>query len=99
MSESWASGNWHVREGQEEAFIAAWTNFLEWSRDNARGFRAARLLRDEHDPRHFVSLAEWDDSASRTAWRETEGFAQRMQACRELCDDFYGSDYQQPVAI
>lgn len=99
MTETWASGSWHVKEGEADAFIAAWTDFLEWSRENRPGFRAARLLRDEKDPQHFLSLVEWDDPESRVGWQTSEGFASRWQACRDLCDDFHGSDYQQQVEI
>ncbi|MGH2717757.1 MAG: putative quinol monooxygenase [Actinomycetota bacterium] len=97
--ESYASGNWLVAAGNEEAFVSHWTEFLEWTRADHQGFQTASLIRDADDPRHFVSFARWDDAESRAAWKQSPGFAQRMGACRALCDQFSGSDYATAVQI
>jgi heme-degrading monooxygenase HmoA len=91
--EHWASGNWTVTEGKEDEFVAAWKDWLEWSRQNVDGFVSATLVRDVANPRHFVSFSPWTDAASRDAWKASAGFAEKMGAARALCDDFYGSDY------
>ena len=99
MTEHYASGNWHVSEGKEEQFLGLWREWLEWTRDNREGFRAARLIREESDPRHFISFAEWNSLDLRAAWKNDPGFAERQTACRALCDEFYGSDYTVAVEI
>lgn len=95
--EQYASGNWTVRAGSEDEFIARWQAFLTDSTKTAEGFGTARLLRDSDDPRHFLSFSEWADTGARDAWKSGPGFAKGLAACRELCDDFVGSDYS-PVA-
>jgi heme-degrading monooxygenase HmoA len=89
----YASGNWTVKAGREEEFIARWLEFTGWSKANAPGAREFALLRDQDDPRHFISYGTWDDEASRKAWKNTPEFAKGFGACRDLCDEFSGSDY------
>jgi len=99
MSEAFASGSWTVAAGNEEAFVARWTEFLEWTQAENAGFQYARLLQDTANPRHYISLARWDDAATRGAWKARPEFAQRMGACRALCDDMQGADYDSAVEI
>ena len=96
--DQYASGNWHVRAGSEDEFIARWQAFITESAKTAGGFGSARLLRDGDDPRHFLSFSDWADAASRDAWKSSPGFAKGLAACRELCDDFVGSDYSQAAS-
>jgi len=87
-----------VREGAEDEFVSRWTDFLGWTRETQPGLVSARLLRDEQDPRHFVSFAEWQDPGARDGWRQRPEFSAKFAACRELCDEFYGSDYERTAA-
>ena len=96
--DQYASGNWHVRTGSEDEVIARWQAFITESAKTAPGFGSARLLRDGDDPRHFLSFSDWADAASRDAWKSSPGFAKGLAACRELCDDFVGSDYSQAAS-
>jgi|SRR5215211_2487104 len=96
---SYASGNWRVSEGNEDQFVARWTEFLEWTRDSAKGFEEANLIRDAAHPLHFVSIARWADDASQQAWRELPEFGEKLGACRELCDDFQGGSFRRVVAV
>jgi heme-degrading monooxygenase HmoA len=96
---SFASGNWHVKEGREEEFIGRWLEFLRWTRSNAPGLLSASLIRESEEPRHFVSFARWDEAASRDAWRTLEGFPDKLGACRELCDDFEGGNFEQVASV
>ena len=99
MDERFASGSWHVREGSEQAFVDAWTDLLGWTAREHPAFIAATLLRDQNDPRHFVSFARWTDQGARAAWKGSEGFASGHATCRSFCDDFYGSDYDRSVEV
>jgi len=99
MGDHYASGNWHVKEGKEGEFVERWTEFLQWTRKDHPALVSASLIRDQGDARHFVSFAQWEDAESRGAWKQTPQFMQRFSACRELCDDFYGSDYEVAVVV
>jgi len=96
---AYASGNWLVTEGKEDEFIARWTEFLGWARADVPGLVNARLIRDVEDARHFVSLAWWTDAASRRAWKQHERFAEHMGACRALCEEMAGSDFELAVEV
>jgi heme-degrading monooxygenase HmoA len=92
-ADSYASGNWKVKEGNEEQFVSRWTEFLQWSRDNAKGSNEANLLRDQGDARHFVSFGRFDDDESQEGWRALPEFRQKLGACVELCEDFQGGAF------
>ena len=96
---TWASGQWQVREGQEQEFVERWAGWLTWTSENIPGFRSARLLRSNEDPRKYVSISDWDDDATRTAWKTSPGFREKFAAVRELCDAFVGGDYEVAVAV
>jgi heme-degrading monooxygenase HmoA len=89
----YVSGDWGVRAGQEEEFVARWLEFTGWSLENAGGAESFVLLKDLNDPIHFVSLGTWADRDSIEAWRGTARFAELLGRCRELCDQFQASDY------
>lgn len=99
MADVFASGNWHVAEGNQDAFVDAWSRFLSWTRDSQPGLAYGRLMRDESDGRHFVSFAEWSDPAARDAWRNSDKFMELFGACRQLCDDFQGGDFEGIVSV
>ena len=92
-SRNWASGVWVVQAGREDEFVERWKAWLGWTSENSPGFRSATLLRSEDDGRRFESFSDWDDEASRTAWRNSDGFLQGFGAARELCDEFEGGNF------
>ncbi|MEX0833107.1 MAG: antibiotic biosynthesis monooxygenase family protein [Actinomycetota bacterium] len=91
--ETYASGNWKVKDGSEGEFLQRWTEFLEWTKQAAPGLTSASLIRDAENPRHFVSFAEWKDEGSRKGWQSHEEFPAKLSRCRELCDEFVGGSY------
>jgi len=97
--EHYASGNWTVKAGSEDEFVARWRAFLSDSTKTAEGFGTARLLRDSDDPRHFLSFSEWADGGARDAWKSSPEFAKGLAACRQLCDDFVGTDSSQVASV
>jgi len=98
-SDSFASGNWIVVDGKEDEFVSRWKDFIEWTRDNAEGFRGADLLRSGKDPRRFVSVARWDDDDAQKRWRSTPGFLEKLGACRELCDEAQTGRFRRVASI
>ncbi len=95
----YASGRWQVADGQADLFVERWRDFLTWTRDEHPELEFARLIRSETDPNRFVSFASWGSAEARNAWKQSPGFAERVSACRALCDDFQGDDFSTAVAI
>jgi heme-degrading monooxygenase HmoA len=93
------SGDWRVRKGSEDEFVQRWTEFLEWTKANVPGFIGARLIRDADEASHFISFAEWEDPDARQNWRGLPEFATKMGACRALCDEMRGANYDLAAAV
>lgn len=87
------SGNWYVAEGNEEAFVAAWSDLVQWTKENFDGAGHVQLLQEETDPRHFISVGEWDGADTVNRWRAAPEFAEKLGVARDLCDDFAAKDY------
>ena len=98
-SEHYASGDWLVRQGSEEEFIAKWRDWLSRSSSGTAGFGWARLLRSNDEPRRFTSFSAWDDAGARDAWKQSPDFAEGFSTCRGLCDEFRGGDFTVVVQI
>jgi heme-degrading monooxygenase HmoA len=99
VTDTYASGNWTVMEGREVEFVARWTEWLEWTRDSITGLMRATLLRDDQNPRHFVSIGEWSDAASRATWQADPGFAERLGAVQALCDDATTANFERAASV
>jgi heme-degrading monooxygenase HmoA len=77
MADQYISGDWRVKQGNEDDFVERWLAFTGWALENASGADSFLLLRDMGDPAHFVSLGKWTDLESVRAWRNTPEFADR----------------------
>lgn len=99
MNDHFASGTWIVRAGAADEFVQRWQEFLGWTRRDHAGLESASLVRSNADPNRFVSFAAWTSAEDRDAWKQSDGFGQRFSACRELCDEFMGGDYDGVVTI
>ncbi|MGY2744997.1 antibiotic biosynthesis monooxygenase family protein [Pseudarthrobacter sp. O4] len=99
MAEHYASGVWHVKQGNDEEFVGRWTEFLQWSRANYPSMVVANLLRDGGVPGRYMSFSEWTDEASRDAWKQDPEFKNRFGACVALCEDMHGADYDLAVSV
>ena len=98
-TEHCASGNWLVKPGSEDAFIDRWREWLSTSSSGVEGFVSARLLRSPEEPRRFVSISEWSDAGARDVWKERAGFIEGFTACRDLCEEFQGGDFNRVVDV
>jgi heme-degrading monooxygenase HmoA len=97
--DAYASGNWLVKQGKDAEFVRAWRDWLEWTKDNAEGFKWAKLMRFTDDPRRFVSISQWESDKARASWKSHNEFQQRFADVRALTDEFIGGDYNEAVAI
>ncbi len=59
MDVKWASGNWLVKEGSEEEFVARWN-----SDDSKQKFGAAKDLCDEFMGGNFERAASFSSAAA-----------------------------------
>jgi heme-degrading monooxygenase HmoA len=89
----YTSGTWIVTKGREDEFVRRWTEFLQWTRSTFGELGTAQLIRDEETPGNFVSFATWKRIEAVRDWRSRPEFADRLSACRALCDEFHGSSY------
>jgi len=81
-------GDWFVKPGREDEFVAAWRDLAEWTALEIGPEARAMLLRDRNDPSRFTSFGPWDDEDRITAWRESEGFGTRIERIRPLIERF-----------
>ncbi len=94
----WTRGTWTAKAGCEDAFVAAWTEFARWTQGQYPGSHAW-LLRRRDDPRVFVSIGPFASDDVVTAWRGSEGFAERIRGIRQLIDGFEPDTFDQVVEI
>ncbi len=94
-----ASGSWQVQQGRADEFVGRWEELLLWTGENHPDLEFARLVRSESDDHSFLSFSVWPTVEARDAWKSSDGFSERFEACRELCADFRGSDFQTVAAI
>src|SRR5437762_3003202 len=53
MAETYTSGTWQVKEGEEDEFVAAWRDFVAWG-STFPGSGTFRLVRDADDSATFM---------------------------------------------
>jgi heme-degrading monooxygenase HmoA len=93
MPAAYASGSWRPKAGEEDAFVAAWTEFARWI-STMDGVDTPHLLRDANDPGHYMSYSRWRDADAMNAWRNNPEFPERMGRVRAHVDEFTPSDYE-----
>lgn len=91
IDQPYTCGTWTVRDGSEEEFVARWTALVR-SAGSLSGAESFILIQDRQDPHRFISFGAWDEWPTVDRWRSSEAFADRMRACRELCEDFRPGD-------
>jgi heme-degrading monooxygenase HmoA len=93
MSETYSSGAWMAKEGEEEAFVEAWTEFARWL-STMPGAGTARLTRDLSEARRYLSFAPWDSAEAMHAWKSHPEFRQRMAAVQVHVAEFTPSEFE-----
>ncbi len=84
MASSWTHGAWVVKEGDEDAFVAAWSKLAR-----AAGERfgvSPTLLRDPDDPRVFKTFAGWRSQEERDEFRRSDIVRSAMDEIEPLLD-------------
>jgi len=81
----YTSGNFLVRQGEEEAFISAVNDVAEWTMVNFSAAREITLLQDPSRNGRFLTVIRWDDEESIEAWRSDAEFGAYMTQLRDHC--------------
>src|SRR2546421_5074157 len=93
MPETYTSGLWTVRPGEEDDFLKEWSDFVGW----ASGFDGSgtfRLVRDLEEPSRYQSFAPWESFDAQQAWKQQPEFPERIGRVRSHCDDFQPFVYE-----
>ena len=93
MTETYTSGIWVVKPGEEEAFLQEWTAFVTWA-SSMPGSGTFRLVRDLDSPSSYMSFAPWESFEAQDAWKELPEFRERIGRARSHCEDFQPSTYE-----
>ena len=82
----YTSGVWVAKEGREDEFARRWQESADWLALDFPGVKFM-LLRDQENPRRFVSLGEgWRNRAQIEAARETPEFQDTMASIWRVLD-------------
>ena len=98
MAPVYTSGVWGPHPGEEEQFIAAWTEFARWG-STLEGAGQFRLLRDLREPGQFVSIVEWESMAALKAWKGSPDFKPQMGRVQEHVDKFAPTELEVVAAV
>jgi len=93
VSDTYTSGVWTVKPGEEDDFVEAWKEFVA-SGAEMPGSGTFRLLRDLERPGRFMSFAPWESFDAQEAWRQRPEFAERIGRARAHCEDFQTATYE-----
>jgi heme-degrading monooxygenase HmoA len=92
VAQLYTLGEWTVKGGRQEEFVAAWHEFAEWTAANISGSTWAKLLHDRDAPERFISFGPWQSEEAVTEWRQHPGFRERVAKIQELVDAFRPHD-------
>ena len=98
MPETYTNGVWTVKPGGEQAFVAAWTDFVTWAGTYA-GSGTFRLVRNVDQPNIYVSFAPWESFEAQQAWKNDPEFRDRIMSVRSHCEDFQPSVLELVVTV
>jgi heme-degrading monooxygenase HmoA len=98
MAETYTSGTWIVKPGEEDAFVQAWTEFVTWA-SGMPGSGTFRLVRDLEHPNTYMSFAPWESFEAQGAWKELPEFRERIGHVRAHCKDFRPSTHELVVQV
>jgi heme-degrading monooxygenase HmoA len=98
VAETYTSGMWLVKEGEEEAFVEAWRGFVTWASEMS-GCGTFRLVRNVDQPNMYMSFAPWESAEAQNAWKSLPEFRERIMQVRTHCEDFQPSVFELVTAV
>jgi len=98
MYEIFTAGRFEVEQGNEDAFVEAWSAFAAWASENA-GAGTLRLFRDVRNPGRFVSMGEWNDAEAVRAWKSSGEFRERISRVVSEATEFEPTELVTAVKV
>ena len=77
MYEIFTFGRFEVPPENEDAFVAAWSEFAGWV-SKQPGAQAFRLVRDTRNAGRFFSFGQWDGAEAVQAWKSSAEFKEGL---------------------
>ena len=93
MTETYTSGIWVVKPGEDDALVEEWRSFVTWA-GSMPGSGTFRLVRDTDRPSIYMSFAPWESFDAQQAWKELPEFRERIGRVRSHCEDFQPSTHE-----
>jgi heme-degrading monooxygenase HmoA len=93
MPECYSSGSWKAKDGEEEQFVAAWTEFAQWL-CTMPGSGVARLTKDLSEPGRYLSFADWVSADAMHAWKNDPDFRERMGKVQAHVAEFTPTEWE-----
>jgi heme-degrading monooxygenase HmoA len=93
MAETYTSGIWYVKKGEEDDFVSAWRDFVTWAA-TFEGSGSFRLVRDADDSAKSMSFAPWETFETQDAWKADPEFSARIGRVRRHTTDFTPSVFE-----
>ena len=87
MGEVYSSGIWKVKDGEDDAFISAWTDFAKWL-STMPGAGTAHLTKDIDNAGHYLSFAPWESIDQMHSWKNDPDFPKHMGAVQAHVAEF-----------
>jgi heme-degrading monooxygenase HmoA len=77
MAVTYSTAVWKAKPGEEEEFVAAWTEFARGVSE-MDGAGTVHLTRDLGEEGRYVSFADWGSADAMRTWKESPEFNQYM---------------------
>src|SRR5215469_14732932 len=75
-----------VHPGHEEAFLAAWTDLMQWTMQEVQGkIGGVPLYRGFQDSQRFFSPMAWQSAEAIAAWRASQAYQTYIKRIEPLC--------------
>jgi heme-degrading monooxygenase HmoA len=98
MYEIFTYGRFEVEPGNEDAFVAAWSEFAAWA-SKRPGAGTFRLSRDVRNAGRFVSIGQWDDADAVRAWKSSAEFKERLGRVVKQATEFEPTEHVTLVKV
>ena len=87
MYEIFTYGRFEVAPENEDAFVAAWSEFAAWASAQP-GAPTIRLSRDVRNTGRFISVGQWEDAEAIQAWKSSDLFREKLGSVVRLAAEF-----------
>jgi len=93
MSQAYSSGSCKAKDGEEEEFVKAWTEFAQWL-GTMPGAGTAHLTQSMDEPGRYMSFAPWKSADQMHAWKSDPAFKEKMGAVQAHVAEFTPTEWE-----